>query len=109
MNKLSINGDKEGFGPGRPVPSMTCKRTIDPTDPTPPPRFLSFLVSICSTPIGVAYALRILQPTWDAAELLERDALSQAVLTVFLTYLIVDMGLGLLEYRSEFGVLSGCT
>ncbi len=56
----------------------------------------------------MAYALRILSPRWDPAELLERDALSEAVLTMFLTYLIVDMALGFREYRSEFGVLSGC-
>lgn len=76
--------------------------------PPPHPRFLSFLVSTCSTPIGIAYALRIVSPKWDAAELLERDWLSQTVLTVFLTYLVVDMALGLREYRTEFGVLSGC-
>lgn len=45
-------------------------------------RFLSFLVSVCSTPIGVAYALRLIDPKWDAAELLERDALSQVRLFI---------------------------
>lgn len=33
---------------------------------------------------------------------------TQAVLTVFLTYLLVDMALGYREYHTEFGVLSGC-
>lgn len=69
--------------------------------------FCSFFISCMSTPFGIIYASRILSPKWDPAEMLEADATSRVLLTLFLTYLIVDMGLGLFQYKDEFGVLAG--
>lgn len=40
--------------------------------------------------------------------MLESDETSRTLLVFFSTYLLVDMFLGLMEYGSEFGVLSGC-
>ena len=69
--------------------------------------FCSLVVSCLSTPFGIYYATRILQPGWDPAEMLETDALSKTLLSLFWTYLLVDMGIGLVAYRHEFGCLSG--
>ena len=69
--------------------------------------FCSFFISCMSTPFGIIYALRILSPKWDPEEMLDADATSRVLLTLFLTYLVVDMGLGLFQYKDEFGVLSG--
>lgn len=69
--------------------------------------FLSFIVSCLSTPIGIYYALRIFSPSWDPAEMLETDATPRMLLTLFWTYLIIDMCVGFVEYKEDFGVLSG--
>lgn len=70
--------------------------------------FCSFLISSLSTPLGVIYAVNIFKADWDPSIMLERDVMSQTILILFLTYLVIDMCLGLREYRHEFGILSGC-
>lgn len=69
--------------------------------------FLSFFISCLSTPLGVYYLSRALSPDWDASEMLDTDAFSRSVLTLFWVYLIVDMAVGYFEYPGEFGLLSG--
>jgi len=39
--------------------------------------------------------------------MLTTDATSRVLLTFFWTYLIVDMCVGFVEYKEDFGVLSG--
>lgn len=79
-----------------------------PVTPKQSAWILSLLVSMISTPVGVYYGLEILKPDWKNARLLEADAFSDFMTVFFIVYFVLDTFFGLVDYGSEFGVLTGC-
>jgi hypothetical protein len=85
-----------------------ARRTGQPVAPKQSAWILSLFVSVFSTPFGIHYGLEVLKPGWRGSIMLEEDELSKVLLVFFITYLVLDTALGLVEYGSEFGLLSGC-
>lgn len=85
------------------------RNTGRPVTAKPRAWILSLLASFISTPIGVVYGLELLQPGWKSARLLEADEFSDFMTVFFVVYFIIDTILGIIDYGSEFGILTGCT
>ena len=80
----------------------------DETNPKKCAWILSLFVSIVSTAFCPFYLYhRYVWKGWTPEAILESDGLSAAMCLFFSTFLVVDTVIGMYEYRSQFGLLSG--